>query len=57
MNIAYEYVNAETTILGDINMDYKLRHTNDFSKLKNFERDFQLRIDSRPHVDLVVHFL
>ena len=46
MNIAYEYVNAETTILGDINMDYKLRHTNDFSKLKDFERDFQLRIDS-----------
>ena len=31
MNIAQELSNAEITILGDINIDYKLRHTNDFN--------------------------
>ena len=36
-------MNAETTILGDINIDYKLRHTTDFDKLKDFERDYQLK--------------
>ena len=43
MNIARDFLNAEITILGDINIDYKLRHTNDYKKIKEFERDFQLR--------------
>ena len=42
-NIARDFLNAEITILGDINIDYKLRHTSDFSKIKDFERDFQLK--------------
>ena len=41
--IAQEYSNAEITILGDINIDYRQRHSPDFSRLKDFERDFQLR--------------
>ena len=43
MENSQEYINAETTILGDINIDYKLRHTTDFDKIKEFERDFQLK--------------
>ena len=43
MEISQEYINAETTILGDINIDYKLRHTVDFDRIKEFERDFQLK--------------
>ena len=35
--------NAEITILGDINIDYKLRHTPSFNKLKDFEREYQLK--------------
>ena len=35
--------NAEITILGDINIDYKLRHTTDFKKVKEFEREYQLK--------------
>ena len=43
MELSQENINAETTILGDINIDYKLRHTSDFDKLKDFERDFQVK--------------
>ena len=43
MDIARDLLNAEITILGHIDIDYKLRHTNDFSKLKDFERDFQYK--------------
>ena len=37
------YSNAETSILGDMNIDYRLRHTNDFDKIKDFEKDYQLK--------------
>ena len=35
--------NSETTILGDINIDYRLRHSPEYKKLKDFEREYQLK--------------
>ena len=43
MDFLSEYSNAETTIMGDINLDYRLRHTKDFDKIKDFEKDYQLK--------------
>ena len=35
--------NAELTILGDINIDYRLRHSPEYKKVKDFEREYQLK--------------
>ena len=43
MDFVLDLGNAETTILGDINIDYKLRHTKDYKLIKDFERDYQLK--------------
>ena len=41
--IQNEKANAETIILGDINIDYKLRHTINYKQIKEFEREYQLK--------------
>ena len=43
MDFVSEYSNAEITVMGDINIDYRLRHTRDFNSIKDFERDYQLK--------------
>ena len=43
MDFIIDYGNTEVTVLGDINIDYKLRHTKDYSLIKDFERDYQLK--------------
>ena len=35
--------NAELTILGDINIDYRLRHSPEYKKVKDLEREYQLK--------------
>ena len=37
------YINAEITITGDLNIDYKLRHSREFTLIKDFKRDYQLK--------------
>ena len=43
MDYIADHSTAEMTVMGDVNIDYKLRHTKDYSLIKDFERDFQLK--------------
>ena len=45
-NLIYQliiFIHAEITITGDLNIDYKLRHSREFTLIKDFERDYQLK--------------
>ena len=43
MDMLSEHFNAETTILGDFNMDYRRRSTASYRQLKDFEKTYGLR--------------
>ena len=50
-----ESCHHEITILGDYDINYKLRHTQPFKLLKSFERDFNLRQEINTSTRLSKH--
>ena len=43
MDIIVDKYNVETTILGDLNMDYRKRSATYYKQLKDFEKSYGLR--------------